>query len=152
MFNRFYTVYVIECVDKHYYVGVTSDLKRRYQKHKLGTGAEFTKRHKPVKLFDSYPIGEMTIDEAEKYENARALEIIQVLGLARVRGGKYFSGNIKSKKLRRDYSLLDDKYKNISNRMPGRVRVRKQKKPQDPWSKQKSIARSQLARSSRLIR
>jgi histone acetyltransferase (RNA polymerase elongator complex component) len=43
-------VYVILCDDDSFYIGQTGDLLKRYREHKSGTGAEHTKKHKPVKL------------------------------------------------------------------------------------------------------
>ena len=43
--------YVIECVDGSFYKGFTDNLLRRYQQHCNGTGAEYTKIHKPKQLF-----------------------------------------------------------------------------------------------------
>ena len=43
--------YVIECADGSFYKGFTDNLLRRYQQHCNGTGAEYTKIHKPKQLF-----------------------------------------------------------------------------------------------------
>ncbi len=38
-----YFVYILESSDGKYYVGYTTDLKRRMKQHKNGTGAKFTR-------------------------------------------------------------------------------------------------------------
>ena len=43
--------YVIECEDGSFYKGFTDDLLRRYQQHCNGTGADYTKTHKPKQLY-----------------------------------------------------------------------------------------------------
>ena len=43
-------VYIIKCVDKSLYTGVTNDLKRRFDAHKKGKGAKYTRSHKPQKI------------------------------------------------------------------------------------------------------
>jgi putative endonuclease len=42
--------YMVQCSDGRYYVGSTWDLDRRLAEHNAGTGAEFTKRRRPVHL------------------------------------------------------------------------------------------------------
>ena len=42
--------YILECANGKYYVGSTTDLERRLQEHQAGVGANYTKKHLPVKL------------------------------------------------------------------------------------------------------
>lgn len=48
-----YFVYIIECDDKKFYTGVTSNLNRRYLEHKHGKGGKFTKDRKVIKFLYS---------------------------------------------------------------------------------------------------
>ena len=43
-------LYLIECLDGSIYTGITVDLGARYQAHKLGKGARYTRSHPPQKL------------------------------------------------------------------------------------------------------
>ena len=43
--------YVIECEDGSFYKGFTDNLLRRYQQHCNGSGADYTKTHKPKQLY-----------------------------------------------------------------------------------------------------
>jgi len=43
-------MYILECSNGAYYTGSTKDLKRRIRQHQNGKGANFTKKHLPVKL------------------------------------------------------------------------------------------------------
>ena len=43
-------MYILECRNGAYYTGSTVDLDRRIQQHQNGEGANFTKKHLPVKL------------------------------------------------------------------------------------------------------
>lgn len=46
-----YFVYILECVDKSYYVGCTNDLERRLKQHSESKwGAHYTKIRRPVTL------------------------------------------------------------------------------------------------------
>lgn len=38
-----YFVYLIECADNTLYTGITTDVERRFQEHKDGKGAHYTK-------------------------------------------------------------------------------------------------------------
>jgi putative endonuclease len=43
-------VYILKCGDGTLYTGVTNDLEARLKSHNLGTGAAYTRAHKPVVL------------------------------------------------------------------------------------------------------
>ena len=43
-------MYILECEDQSYYTGSTIDLRRRIGQHQDGEGANYTKKHLPVKL------------------------------------------------------------------------------------------------------
>ena len=47
--SKYYT-YIILTVDNTLYCGYTDDLKRRFEKHKAGTAAKYTRAHKPLKM------------------------------------------------------------------------------------------------------
>ena len=40
-----YFVYLLECVDGTIYTGITTDVGRRFDEHKLGIGSSYTKAH-----------------------------------------------------------------------------------------------------------
>jgi putative endonuclease len=53
-----YYVYIIRCKDGSYYTGHTKDAKKRFEVHKKGRGARYTRMHEPeelvyVELFES---------------------------------------------------------------------------------------------------
>ena len=43
-------VYIIKCVDGSLYTGSTNDLASRFEKHKSGKGAKYTRSHKPQRI------------------------------------------------------------------------------------------------------
>ena len=43
-------MYILQCANSLYYVGSTVDLKLRIREHQDGFGANFTRKHLPVKL------------------------------------------------------------------------------------------------------
>lgn len=60
-------VYILQGPKNHLYVGVTENLKERIERHKLGNGAEFTKRNKTFKLVYSEQF--KTLLEARRRES-----------------------------------------------------------------------------------
>jgi putative endonuclease len=42
--------YILECADKTYYTGWTTDPERRVKQHNKGTGARYTRIRLPVKI------------------------------------------------------------------------------------------------------
>lgn len=42
-----YWIYILECKNKSYYTGYTSDLEKRVRSHLQGTGAKYTRSFKP---------------------------------------------------------------------------------------------------------
>lgn len=47
--KKFYT-YIILTEDNTLYCGYTDDPKKRFEKHKEGTAAKYTRAHKPLKI------------------------------------------------------------------------------------------------------
>ena len=49
MDKKFYT-YIILTVDNTYYCGYTDNPETRFEKHKAGLAAKYTRSHKPLKM------------------------------------------------------------------------------------------------------
>lgn len=43
-----YYVYVLRCINGSLYTGITTNIERRYTEHLAGTGAAYTRTHRPV--------------------------------------------------------------------------------------------------------
>lgn len=43
-------VYMLECSGGRMYTGIAVDVEARYKKHCSGTGASFTRMHKPLRI------------------------------------------------------------------------------------------------------
>ena len=63
--NKFYT-YLILTENNTYYCGYTNNMEKRYEKHKNGKGAKYTRANKPIKL--AYLAEYKTKSEALKEE------------------------------------------------------------------------------------
>ncbi|CAF1242916.1 unnamed protein product [Didymodactylos carnosus] len=76
-------VYVLECENNKFYVGKTTNVKRRLIAHKKGSGSSWTRLHKPIKVFKEYKNCD-AFDE-DKYTKTYMSEY----GIDNVRGGSY---------------------------------------------------------------
>jgi putative endonuclease len=75
-------MYILECVDRSFYVGSTIDLERRLAQHQAGEGANYTKRRLPVRLVFAEEFAR--IDEAfarekqvQNWSRAKRIALIQ---------------------------------------------------------------------------
>jgi putative endonuclease len=48
--KKSYYVYLLLCDDGSYYTGYTNDVALRFERHKKGHGARYTRMHKPKKI------------------------------------------------------------------------------------------------------
>lgn len=63
-----YYLYIIECEDGSLYTGIALDPRRRFEAHKSGRGAAYTRMRKPLRLVKALIAG--TLGEALKKEAA----------------------------------------------------------------------------------
>ncbi len=107
-----YAVYIVECHDGSYYIGVTNDLERRLWEHNTGFDKKsFTYKRRPVELkyFESCA----DIKQAIAYEK-------QLKGWSRKKKQALFRDDIKElKRLSKSTSVKAAIPKNISNPSPG---------------------------------
>jgi len=52
-----YYVYIVLCEDESYYTGYAQDVWSRFNQHLRGTGARYTRMHKPLKLVYAERLG-----------------------------------------------------------------------------------------------
>ncbi|WP_454733844.1 MULTISPECIES: GIY-YIG nuclease family protein [Cupriavidus] len=43
-------LYLLECEGNKIYTGITTDVERRFAQHQAGTGAKYTRSHKPIRV------------------------------------------------------------------------------------------------------
>jgi len=77
-------VYVLELEDEKYYVGITYNLNIRLAQHIGGTGAKWTRLHKPKKVIEI-----IHCDITSTTENEVTRKYKELYGDANVRGGSY---------------------------------------------------------------
>lgn len=80
---------MLRCEDNSVYTGITNDLKQRFAKHISGTGAKYTRSHKPKKIiavFESddksmalrleYRIKQLSKMQKEMIVNRKSIDIL----------------------------------------------------------------------------
>ena len=77
--GKFYT-YVVECKDGTLYKGHTQDLKRRWDEHRGGYGAEWTRIHKAEELihFEIFSTRDEAIKREEYFKSGRGREWLKI--------------------------------------------------------------------------
>ena len=53
--NRTWYVYILECADGKFYIGIALDVQKRFKLHNQGLACRFTKYRHPVKLLYCEP-------------------------------------------------------------------------------------------------
>ena len=75
-------VYIIKCEDKTLYTGTTNDLQKRFEKHKSGKGAKYTRSHVPERIvffekYDNKVIAQRREREIKKWTREEKLKFIE---------------------------------------------------------------------------
>jgi predicted GIY-YIG superfamily endonuclease/ribonuclease HI len=76
-------VYVLRCRNNSLYIGMTNDLEKRIEKHKLGTGSKFVRSWRPFDLVKTIPCkdaGEARRLEChlKKFTRSRKIEVLEL--------------------------------------------------------------------------
>lgn len=82
-------LYVLQLQNGKYYVGTTHNVKKRYEMHKNGNGAEWTKCYPPVKILYQKQFAFCDPRKALHEEDEKTVELMFKYGKDNVRGGKY---------------------------------------------------------------
>ena len=77
-------IYVLECVDGKYYVGITLDFNKRLAQHISGHGALWTRLWKPLRVVEVVHVGATLA-----LENEITQKYIGLYGRENVRGGSF---------------------------------------------------------------
>ena len=79
------TLYVLKLQHGKYYVGKTRDVSRRFQEHRDGVGAAWTRKYAPISI-------EKTIPMTSPFDEDKVTkEYMSMYGIDNVRGGVYVS-------------------------------------------------------------
>lgn len=77
-------IYVLELEDDCFYVGITFNLNLRIAQHLSGTGAGWTKMHRPVKIVEVFHDG-----CTRQMEDEITKRYVDIYGAENVRGGSW---------------------------------------------------------------
>jgi len=81
-------VYILKCEDGSFYAGITNDLEKRFERHRLSRGGQYTAAHQPEKIL-----------YAEEFED-------RVSAYAREQQIKKWSRSKKMALIAKDFTLL----------------------------------------------
>ena len=82
-------VYVLYLEDEKWYVGIALDVNKRYIEHETGSGAHWTRKHKPLKLVYDFNTGLHSKKKAEDIESQTTIALMRQYGRKNVRGGRF---------------------------------------------------------------
>lgn len=82
-------LYILELEEGKYYVGITSKSpEKRFTQHKNGyIAARWTKKYKPIRIFDTKDLGLATLEQAQEFEGRATRKYMEKYGYNNVRGG-----------------------------------------------------------------
>ncbi len=86
---RGYYLYVLQLEEGKYYVGLSHNVNKRFEKHKNGQGAKWTKKYAPIRIVSSEKTDFYSYLEAGILENKKTIELMNKYGKENVRGGIY---------------------------------------------------------------
>lgn len=82
-------LYVLKLQEGKYYVGTTHNVEKRYQMHKTGKGAEWTKIYPPVKILSIKQYNFCDPKKALLEEDGMTIQMMKKYGRNNVRGGRF---------------------------------------------------------------
>lgn len=92
-------LYAIECQGGGVYIGITTNVKRRFDQHCRARGALYTKINRPVTLYGavevgSYSNGRILESKLKKMSRKEKLRVIKELMCDQFIGSKHIDSNI----------------------------------------------------------
>jgi len=60
-------VYLLECEDGSIYTGIATNVEKRFISHCKGTGARYTRSHKPLRILACIPCEDRSSASKEEY-------------------------------------------------------------------------------------
>jgi predicted GIY-YIG superfamily endonuclease len=81
-----YFLYVLELQNKKHYVGVTQNIDRRFEEHKSGHGAAWTKTHPVIQVVMTMTVSDET---CHMQETRKTLQLMWKHGVNNVRGAEF---------------------------------------------------------------
>jgi putative endonuclease len=75
-------VYVLKCLDNALYIGLTNNLKRRFEEHSQGKGGYYTSYNRPTdilyyEIFENRPEAEKREQQLKRWSRAKKLALLK---------------------------------------------------------------------------
>lgn len=104
-------VYVIECANGSHYIGQTEDLCRRWVEHQKGNAAQWTQRHKPIRIahYEEFSSRKEAVERERNLKTGYGRKYLKRLiksGQARQAGNKLELLDFKTSERSTDAGLL----------------------------------------------
>ena len=82
-------IYCLLLEGDRYYIGQTTNVMRRFNKHLSGKGADWTSLYKPMSILEYQLYKKVTESYCVDLEDDKTFEYTDKYGYSRVRGGRY---------------------------------------------------------------
>lgn len=82
-------LYALRLENNYWYVGMSHNVRKRFNNHVLGKGARWTALHKPIEIVEVRPTQFILESDASRLEDDMTIEYAMKYGSAFVRGGGY---------------------------------------------------------------
>ena len=88
-------VYVLKLEEEKFYIGVTVDVKSRFQEHVQGDkkGSSWTSQYKPIEVIEVIDPGTRILKEAMKVEDRITVRYMNSKGSRNVRGVRFLGSD-----------------------------------------------------------
>jgi predicted GIY-YIG superfamily endonuclease len=86
-------LYALELEDGNYYVGMSRNPESRMARHLKGKGAQWTRKHKPLRIVETRSTGLTDDSEVARLEDDMTIQYAQQYGHDKVRGGSFCAAN-----------------------------------------------------------
>ena len=133
-------IYVLKLENNKFYIGITTDITKRFSEHKLQSKncANWCKKHKPLKIIETINTNFKNMYEATLLEDIYTLKYIQEYGTENVRGGRFLgslaqiNSKVNSYLTRGSFFEYTDKHNRIYSKhlkWQGEIKTQKITKP-----------------------
>lgn len=84
-------LYMLECRGGGIYVGITKDVAKRYEKHRKGSGATYTRINPPIRLLANQPYPSRRTATKAEVAMKRLKPLIKWAWARKIASGIYFN-------------------------------------------------------------
>lgn len=87
--SKHWRLYILKLEQDKWYVGITTQsVEKRFAQHRKGfAGARWTKKYRPIDIYDVHDLGYCGIERAQKFEGRVTRKYMEQYGDNNVRGG-----------------------------------------------------------------